>query len=111
MRFVTQRVAEDRRSFREFNSARLFMPDRQAFGHQILKLFARLFRDILRFLMCELGCLMGPQRHLEGLLGQFVSGQVILFIMMHRGNAMCVRGQFVKLGGALMRIGWHDDPF
>jgi hypothetical protein len=30
---------------------------------------------------------------------------------MHRRSAMRVRGQFVKLGGALMGIIWHGDPF
>jgi len=31
--------------------------------------------------------------------------------VLHGGSAMCVCGLFVKFGGALMRIVWHDDPF
>jgi hypothetical protein len=68
-------------------------------------------RGILRFLVRELGRLVGFERKLHGLLGVFVSGQVIFFSMMHCGGAMSVRGLFVKFSGALMRIVWHDGSF
>jgi hypothetical protein len=68
-------------------------------------------RGILRFLVRELGRLVGFERKLHGLLGVLMSGQVIFFTMMHRGSAMCVRGLFVKFSGALMRIVWHDGSF
>jgi uncharacterized iron-regulated membrane protein len=68
-------------------------------------------RGVLRFLVRELGRLMRFERKLHGLLGVFVSGQVIFFSMMHCGGAMSVRGLFVKFSGALMRIVWHDGPF
>jgi hypothetical protein len=68
-------------------------------------------RGVLRFLVRELGRLMRFERKLHGLLGVFVSGQVIFFSMMHRGGAMSVRGLFVKFSGALMRIVWHDLSF
>jgi hypothetical protein len=76
----------------------------------ILELLAGLFRGILRFLVCVLGRLMRFKRILQGLLGVFVSGQVIFFSVVHCRSAMCVRGLFVKFSGALMRIVWHDDP-
>jgi hypothetical protein len=78
---------------------------------QIVKLLLGLLRGVLRFLVRELGRLMRFERKLHGLLGVFVSGQVIFFSMMHCGGAMSVRGLFVKFSGALMRIVWHDDPF
>jgi len=68
-------------------------------------------RGILRFLVRELGRLVGFERKLHGLLGVLMSGQVIFFAMMHRGSAMCVRGLFVKFSGALMRIVRHDGSF
>ena len=77
---------------------------------QILKLLCGFFRGILRFLVRKLGRLVRFERKLHGLLGVFVSGQVIFFSVMHRGRAMCVRGLFVKFSGALMRIVRHDDP-
>jgi hypothetical protein len=76
-----------------------------------VKLLARLLRDILRFLVRELRSLMRLERKFHGLLGMFVSGQMIFFSVMHCGSAMCVRGLFVKFSGALMRIVWHDNPF
>jgi hypothetical protein len=83
----------------------------ERFALWTLGLLAGFLRGILRFLVCVLGRLMRPQRHLEGLFGEFVPRQVICFFMMHRGGAMRVRGLFVKFSGALMRIVWHDDPF
>jgi hypothetical protein len=80
------------------------------FAPWILKSLAGLLRGILRFLVRVLGRLVRFERKLHGLLGVFVSGQVIFFSMMHRGSAMCVRGLFVKFSSALMRIVWHDDP-
>jgi hypothetical protein len=68
-------------------------------------------RGILRFLVRELRRLVRFERKLHGLLGVFVSGQVIFFSMMHCGSAMCVRSLFVKFSGALMRIVWHDLSF
>jgi hypothetical protein len=68
-------------------------------------------RGILRFLVRELGRLVGFERKLHGLPGVLMSGQVIFFSMMHCGGAMSVRGLFVKLSGALMGIIWHGDPF
>jgi hypothetical protein len=76
-----------------------------------VKLLARLLRGILRFLVRELRSLMRLERKFHGLLGMFVSGQMIFFSVMHCGSAMCVRGLFVKFSGALMRIVWHDNPF
>jgi hypothetical protein len=81
------------------------------FCAQTLKLLAGLLRGILRFLVRELGRLVRFERKLHGLLGVFVSGEVIFFSVMHCGGAMCVRGLFVKFSGALMGIVWHDDPF
>jgi hypothetical protein len=51
------------------------------------------------------------ERKLHGLLGVFVSGEMIFFSVMHCGSAMGVRGLFVKFSSALMRVVWHDDPF
>jgi hypothetical protein len=68
-------------------------------------------RGVLRFLVRVLGSLMRFERVLHGLPGVLVSGEVIFFAMMYRGRAMRVSGLFVKFGGALMRIVWHDDPF
>jgi hypothetical protein len=76
----------------------------------MLKLLARFLRGVLRFLVRELRSLMRFERKLHGLLGVFVSSQVIFFSVMHCGGAMCVSGLFVKFSGALMRIVWHDDP-
>jgi hypothetical protein len=76
-----------------------------------MELLARLLRGLLRFLMRELGGLMGFERKLHGLLGVFMASEVIFFAVMHGGRAMCVRGQFVEFGGTLMRIVWHDGPF
>jgi hypothetical protein len=75
-----------------------------------LKLFAGLLRGILRFLVRELRGLMRLERKLHGLLGVFVSGEMIFFSVMNCGSAMCVSGLFVKFSGALMRIVRHDDP-
>jgi len=88
------------------------MPDSQALrARRILELLAGFFSGILRFLVCVLGGLMRLERILHGLLGVFVSGEVIFFAMMYRGRAMRVRCLFVKFGGALMRIVWHDESF
>jgi hypothetical protein len=78
---------------------------------QIVKLLLGFLRGVLRFLVRELRRLVSFERKLHGLLGVLMSGQVIFFSMMHCGGAMSVRGLFVKFGGALMRIVWHDDPF
>jgi hypothetical protein len=88
------------------------MPDPQVLRARcILKLLAGFLRGILRFLVRVLGSLMRFERILHGLLGVFVSGEVIFFVMMHRGSAVRVSGLFVKFGGALMRIVWHDESF
>jgi uncharacterized iron-regulated membrane protein len=76
-----------------------------------VKLLLGFLRGILRFLVRKLRRLMRFERKLHGLLGVFVSGQVILFTMMHCGGAMSVRGLFMKFSGALMRIVWHDGSF
>jgi hypothetical protein len=78
---------------------------------QIVKLLLGFLRGVSRFLVRELGRLMGFERKLHGLLGVFVSGQVIFFSMMHCGDAMSVRSLFVKFSGALMRIVWHNRSF
>jgi hypothetical protein len=88
----------------------VLVQDPPVFCAQILKLLGGFFRGILRFLVRKLGRLVRFERKLHGLLGVFVSSQVIFFSVMHRGRAMCVRGLFVKFSGALMRIVWHDDP-
>ena len=75
------------------------------------ELLAGLLRGVLRFLMRELGRFMGFERKLHGLLGVFMAGEVIFFTVMHGGGAMRVCGLFVKFGGALMRIVWHDESF
>jgi hypothetical protein len=38
----------------------------------------------------------------ECLLGMFVSSLVILLAVVYGGSAMCVRGEFVKLGSSLV---------
>jgi hypothetical protein len=76
-----------------------------------VELLARFFRGVLRFLVRELRSLVRLERKLHGLLGVFVSSEMIFFSVMHCGGAMCVSGLFVKFGGALMRIVWHDNPF
>jgi uncharacterized iron-regulated membrane protein len=67
-----------------------------------IKLLSGFLRGVLRFLMRVLGCLVRFNRKLHGLLGVFVSGQVIFFSVMYGRGAMCVGGLFMKFGGALM---------
>jgi hypothetical protein len=45
---------------------------------------------------------------LHRLLRKFMGGQVVFLIGVRHRNAMCVRGQFVKFRGPLMRIVRHD---
>ena len=45
----------------------------------------------------------------ECLLGMFVASLVILLAVVNRGSAVGVCGQFVKLGGPLMRVTWHGS--
>jgi len=48
---------------------------------------------------------------LQGLLGELVSGQVILFTMVRGGGTVCVCGEFVEFGSSLVRVVWHDVSF
>jgi len=43
----------------------------------------------------------------QGLLGKFVSGQVVLFTMVRGGRAVSVCGEFVEFGSSLVRVVWH----
>jgi hypothetical protein len=111
MQFVARELPRTGADFVNLvNLKRMAVNTRYKHSPLILELLAGLFRGILRFLVCVLGRLMRFKRILHGLLGVFVSGQVIFFSVVHRGSAMCVRGLFVKFSGALMRIVWHDDP-
>jgi uncharacterized iron-regulated membrane protein len=47
------------------------------------------------------------RRVFHRLFGVFVSGQVILFVVMGSGCAVGVGSQFVKLGRSLVRIPRH----
>jgi hypothetical protein len=47
----------------------------------------------------------------QGLLGKFVSGQVILFTMVRGGGTVSVCGEFVEFGSSLVRVVWHDVSF
>ena len=41
------------------------------------------------------------------LLGMLVSGLMIFFSVMHGGGTVRVGGEFVELGGPLVRVLWH----
>ena len=47
---------------------------------------------------------------LDRLFGMCVSSLVLFLAMVNGGSAVGVRGEFVKLGGSLVRITWHG-PF
>jgi hypothetical protein len=44
----------------------------------------------------------------QRLLGKLVSGLVIFFPVVNRGSTVSVRGEFVELGGSLVRVIWHS---
>jgi hypothetical protein len=46
----------------------------------------------------------------QGLLGELVSRQVILFSVMRCRSAMRMRRQFMKFRGSLVGIVWHRGP-
>jgi hypothetical protein len=47
----------------------------------------------------------------QRLPGMFLAGLVIFFSMMRRGRAVRVGGEFMELGGSLVRIVWHGIFF
>jgi hypothetical protein len=51
-----------------------------------------------------LGSLIGV---FQGLLGELVSGQVILFTMVRGGGTVRVCGEFVEFGRSLVGVAWH----
>ena len=44
---------------------------------------------------------------LQGLLGELVPGQVILFTMVCGVGTVCVCGEFVEFGSSLVGVVWH----
>ncbi len=44
----------------------------------------------------------------HGLPGMFVSGLVVSFRVVRRGDAVRVCGEFVEFGSSLMRVIWHS---
>jgi hypothetical protein len=44
----------------------------------------------------------------QSLLGMFVPGLVVLFPVVSGGGTMSVCGEFVELGGSLVRFIWHS---
>jgi hypothetical protein len=57
--------------------------------------------------MSLLCVLVGSFRVLEGLPGEFVSGQVIFFSVMLGGSAVGLGGEHVKFSGLLVGV-FHD---
>jgi hypothetical protein len=60
-----------------------------------------------RFAMCflrPLGSFIGV---FQGLLGELVPGQVILFTIVRDGSTVCVWGEFVEFGSSLVGVVWH----
>jgi hypothetical protein len=71
--------------------------------HASLWLPGRLFRLPMSFFR-RLESLIGM---FHCLLGMLVSGLVILFPVMRGGGTVRVCGEFVELGGSLVRVIWH----
>lgn len=51
-----------------------------------------------------------PLGMFQCLSGKLVSGLVIFFPVVHGGNAVRVRGEFVEFGSSLVRVIWHCVP-
>ena len=70
---------------------------------RVLRLFGGLHGSAMRFL----GRLEGFVGVFEGLFGMLVGGLVIFFAVMDGGGAVGVGGEFVKFGGADVRLFGH----
>ena len=54
--------------------------------------------------------LHGFTRMFQRLFGMLVPGLMVLFLVVHRGGSVRVCREFVKFGGSLLRVVWHDSP-